>query len=170
MDVPVIETERLLLRGYKASDLDAFAEMNSDPEFVLYFGTGQPLSRWDSWNVLTMLAGHWMLRGFGFWIVEEKNSGIFVGRVGIWRPDGWPGTEIAWGISKAHWGKGYATEAAEAAKAWAFDNLDIDELISVIHPENEASKKVAIRIGEKYRETTEVNGKVSEIFTVSRPS
>ncbi|MBU2865134.1 GNAT family N-acetyltransferase [Reinekea forsetii] len=170
MNIPVIETERLRLRGYKASDLDAFAQMNSDPEFVLYFGTGQPLSRWDSWNVLTMLAGHWMLRGFGFWIVEEKNTGAFVGRVGIWKPDGWPGTEIGWGISKSHWGKGYATEAAEASMTWAFDNLEIDELISVIHPENEPSKKVAIRIGEKYKETIEVNGKLSEIYAVSRPS
>lgn len=170
MDIPVIETKRLRLRGFKDSDLDDFSEMNFDPEFAKYFGTGKPLSRWDSWNVLTMLAGHWMIRGFGFWIVEEKITGDFVGRVGVWHPDGWPGTEIGWGISKKHWGKGYATEAAEAAKNWAFGNLDIEELISVIHPENEPSKKVAVRIGEAYKETINVNGKLSDIYSIYRPS
>lgn len=170
MDIPVIETKRLRLRGFKDSDLDDFSEMNFDPEFAKYFGTGKPLSRWDSWNVLTMLAGHWMIRGFGFWIVEEKITGDFVGRVGVWHPDGWAGTEIGWGISKKHWGKGYATEAAEAAKNWAFGNLDIEELISVIHPENEPSKKVAVRIGEAYKETINVNGKLSDIYSIYRPS
>jgi len=169
MEIPIIETERLRLRGWQATDLEDFSKMNSDPEFVKYFDTGQPLSRRDSWNVLTMLAGHWMIRGFGFWAVEELNSKKFVGRVGIWRPEGWPGTEIGWGISRHYWGKGYATEAAEAAKKWAFEKLDINELISVIHPDNEPSKKVALRINETYKKTVEVSGKTSDIYAVSKP-
>jgi RimJ/RimL family protein N-acetyltransferase len=168
MLIPEIETDRLRLRGMKNSDLDAFAEMNADPEFARYFGTGEPLSRFDSWKVLSMLAGHWALNGFGFWIVEEKQSNQLIGRVGIWNPDGWPGTEIGWGIAREHWGKGYATEAALAAKNWAFDHLDIDELISVIHPDNEASKRVAKRIGEVYTKTIDVLGKTSDIYTIRR--
>ena len=170
MDIPVLETERLRLREILAEDLDDFSEMNSDPDFTKFFGTGKPLTRWESWNVMAMLAGHWVIRGFGFWIVEEKDSNAFVGRVGIWHPDGWPGTEIGWGISPKFWGKGYATEAAEAAKKWAFDNLDVTQLISVIHPDNEASKRVAIRIGETYQETMDVNGKISDIYSIQKPS
>lgn len=166
MNIPIVETERLRLRGISAEDLDDFSEMNANPDFARYFGTGKPLSRWESWNVLTMLAGHWMVRGFGFWFVEEKVTKKFVGRVGIWYPDGRPGTEIGWGISPDYWGKGYATEAARASKDWAFTNLGVDELISVIHPENEASKRVAIRIGEAYRETMDVNGKESHIYSI----
>lgn len=168
MDIPVIETERLRLRGMSAEDLDDFAEMNASPDFAKYFGTGEPLSRWESWNVLAMLAGHWMVRQFGFWFVEEKETRRFVGRVGIWYPDGWPGIEIGWGISPKFWGKGYATEAARASRDWAFQALDLDELISVIHPENEASKRVAMRIGESFRETLTVNGKRSDIYSMSR--
>jgi RimJ/RimL family protein N-acetyltransferase len=169
MKVPILETDRLILRGIRSSDIDAFAEMNSNPKFVKYFGTGEPLSRWDSWSVLTMLAGHWMVRGFGFWFVEERETKKFVGRVGIWHPDGWPGTEIGWGIAAEYWGKGYATEAAVSARDWAFKSLEIDELISVIHPDNEASKKVAVRIGEKFKKTIDVNGKKSDIYAISRP-
>ncbi len=166
MNIPIIETDRLRLRGISAEDLDDFSKMNASPDFARYFGTGKPLSRWESWNVLTMLAGHWMVRGFGFWFVEEKATKRFVGRVGIWYPDGWPGTEIGWGISPDYWGKGYATEAARASRDWAFSNLEINELISVIHPENEASKRVAIRIGEAYRETMDVNGKECHIYAM----
>jgi RimJ/RimL family protein N-acetyltransferase len=110
-----------------------------------------------------------MVRGFGFWFVEERETKKFVGRVGIWHPDGWPGTEIGWGIAAEYWGKGYATEAAVSARDWAFKSLEIDELISVIHPDNEASKKVAFRIGEKFKKTMDVNGKKSDIYAISRP-
>jgi len=168
MNVPTVETERLYLREIRPSDLDAFARLNAHPDFVRYFGTGNPLSRWESWNVAAMLAGHWALYGFGFWMVEEKGTQAFVGRVGVWHPEGWPGTEIGWGIAPEYWGRGYATEAAAASMQWAFEHLDIDELISVIHPDNEASKKVALRLGETYRETSLVNGKRSDIYSISR--
>lgn len=166
--VPTLTTSRLKLRGFEESDLDPLAEMNANPEFAKFLGNGKPLSRWESWNILMMLAGHWALRGYGMWLVENKKTREFVGRVGIWYPAGWPKVEISWGIAPAHWGNGYATEAAEVAMHWAFSNLELNELVSIIHPDNEASKKVARRLGERYKVTTKVNGRKSYIYSITR--
>lgn len=167
MDVPVIETSRLRLRGWKETDIDALAELNANPEFIRYFGQGVPISRFESWKVLAMLAGHWALKGFGIWVVEDKASGEFLGRVGIWDPADWPGVEIGWGIAPKHWGKGYAPEAARASMEWGFRHLDIDSLISVIHPDNQASKLVARKIGESFSHSQEVMGKMSDIYKIT---
>lgn len=168
MNVPVIETSRLRLRGWKNSDAAALAELNANPEFVRFFGNGEPIDKFESWKVLAMLAGHWMLKGFGFWLVEDKFSNEFVGRVGIWEPEGWPGVETGWGISPKHWGKGYAPEAAIAAMTWGFENLEIDALISVIHPDNHASKMVAYKIGETFSHSQQVNGKLCDIYRITK--
>jgi RimJ/RimL family protein N-acetyltransferase len=168
MVIPVIETERLRLRGFEASDLDALAALNADERFVKYFGTGKPLTRYESWNVLAMIVGHWHLNHFGLWLVEDRITKEFIGRVGCWQPENWPGIEVAWGISPDYWGLGYATEAARASLQWGFSNLETDMFISVIHPENIASKRVAERIGERYAKTEPVNGKPSDIYAISR--
>jgi RimJ/RimL family protein N-acetyltransferase len=119
-----IETPRLLLRMLRGSDLDAYAEMCADPEVMRYLGDGQPLSRSEAWRHLAMVLGHWRLRGYGFWAVEERSSGELVGRVGCWRPEGWPGFEVGWTLRRAYWGRGYATEAARASISDAFIELD----------------------------------------------
>lgn len=168
MEIPVIETERLRLRGFEASDLDSFAALNANPRFIKFFGTGQPISRYESWQVMAMLVGHWHLNRFGFWLVEDRETNQFIGRVGCWRPENWPGIEVVWGISPDFWGYGYATEAAKASLEWGFTNLNVDRLISVIHPDNMSSKRVAARIGEVYTTTESVNGKVSDIYEVTR--
>ncbi|MFQ3231374.1 GNAT family N-acetyltransferase [Reinekea sp.] len=166
--IPVLETQRLRLREFKATDKEAFAALNASPEFSRYFGNGEPIGRLDSWKVMAMIAGHWQLYGFGFWLVEEIETKKLVGRIGIWHPDGWPGTEIGWGISPEFWGKGYAKEAALAAMKWGFENLAVDELISVIHPENKASKNLALAVGESYSHNEDVFGKPSEIYKITR--
>jgi len=79
--------------------------------------------------------------------VIEKSTGRWVGRLGPWRPDGWPGTEVAWGLAKEAWAKGYATEGATAATDWAFDNLGWTEVIHTIDPDNAPSIALARRLG-----------------------
>ncbi|MBF9018265.1 MULTISPECIES: GNAT family N-acetyltransferase [unclassified Oceanispirochaeta] len=168
MDIPIVETERLRLRGFVLSDFEELVKLNMNQDFVNFFGTGEVISRYESWNVLSMMVGHWQLREFGLWLVEDKISNTFIGRVGCWQPEGWPGVEVAWGISPSYWGKGYAPEAARASIEWAFSNISTNKLISVIHPENKASKRVAIKIGEKHTSTEIVNGKKSDIYTITR--
>lgn len=146
-----IETERLLLRQFRQDDIDAYAEMLSDEETMRYIGgTG---NRMDAWTRMAGALGHWQLRGFGLFAVEEKASGRFIGRIGAYYPEGWPAIELGWALTPAAQGSGYATEASKACALWMFDDLKLAEIISIIHPDNVASVRVAERLGEKLKTT-----------------
>ena len=147
MSGPVIETERLMLRVPEQGDLDGWAAMMADEEAARFIGGVQP--RTASWRGLASMAGSWSLLGFGMFSVVEKSTGQWVGRIGPWMPEGWPGTEVGWGLMRQAWGKGYAVEAAEATIDWAFDNLGWTEVIHCIDPDNTPSQKVAQRLGSK---------------------
>src|SRR5262245_22960661 len=113
MSRPALETERLRLRQFRDSDIDSYASMCANPEVMRYLSAnGELLSRADAWRQMSMFLGHWELRGYGTWAVEEKSSGAFVGRVGLHFPEGWPDRELGWTVDRQFWGKGYAVEAA----------------------------------------------------------
>lgn len=145
--IPQLQTERLLLRGLRQEDFEDYARFHADPDVVRYLSRS-PVSRTDAWRSLAVMIGHWVLRGYGMWGVERKSDGAFVGRVGLWNPEGWPGLEVGWTLGKEFWGQGYATEAARAAMDFAFITQDISRLLSVIDVENLASQRVAERLGE----------------------
>ena len=146
--VPVLETPRLRLRGWQAEDFDAFAAMMADSDVARFLTLDQlPMDRATAWRSMAMLAGHWHLRGCGMFVLEEKASGTFVGRAGPWQPEGWAGFEIGWGLVRGAWGRGFATEAAAAAGAWAFQTFGLTEVISLIHADNVRSQAVARRLG-----------------------
>ena len=162
-----LETERLLLRLFRESDLDAYAEMCGDPAVMRYLG-GTTLSRAEAWRNMATVLGHWQLRGFGLWAVEERTSGQLVGRVGCWRPEGWPGLELAWTLRRAFWGKGYATEAARTALDVAFSHLGQSHVISMIHRENEPSIRVAGRLGMRREGSAELLGHPVVVYGIRR--
>ncbi len=103
------------------------------------------------WRVLMSLIGAWHAHGFAMFSVVEKSTDRWVGRLGPWKPDGWPGTEIGWTISRDCWGRGYATEGAIAATDWAIDTLGWTDIIHSIAPENVASQQVARKLGSQNR-------------------
>lgn len=144
---PTLETERLLLRPPQEEDLDGWEILMGDEEAARFIGGASP--RPVAWRSLAAMAGSWMLHGYGMFSVLEKDSGRWVGRLGPWCPEGWPGTEVGWGLIRDAWGKGYATEGATAAIDWAFANLGWSEVIHCIDPENVGSKAVAQRLGSK---------------------
>jgi RimJ/RimL family protein N-acetyltransferase len=148
-----LETERLKLRMWRESDLDAYAEMCADPLVMKYLSPGKVFSRPEAWRSMAFFMGHWQLRGYGHWAVEEKATGAMIGRIGFLNPEGWPGFEIGWTLARHAWGKGFATEGAKAALQYAFNELDQPHVISLIHPENAPSMRVAERIGEKFERT-----------------
>jgi RimJ/RimL family protein N-acetyltransferase len=166
--MPEIRTERLLLRLPRANDLDPLIEIHEHPD-VVRFLSGNPASgRPGAWRTLAMFVGHWTLRGYGPWVVEESATGAVIGRVGLWNPEGWPGIEIGWVIHHARWGHGFATEAARAALGWAWDHVDTDHIISIIEPGNVRSIRVAEKIGEQYEATDFLDGKTVAIYGVHR--
>ena len=170
MNVPIIETDRLILREWRNDDFDTYAKMCADPEVMRYLGSGKPLDRFETWRHMAFLVGHWELLGFGHWAVEEKSSGRFAGRVGFLNPVGWPGFEIGWTLGREFWGMGYATEAARGALPFAFNELDRAHVISLIHPDNKASIHVAERLGESLEGKTELFGHEVLIYGIDRPT
>ena len=163
----VLETERLRLRLFRESDLDAYAEMCADPEVMRYLGNCQPMSRADAWRHMALVVGHWQLRGYGMWAVEERTSGEMIGRVGCWFPEGWPGPEVGWALRREFWRRGYATEAARASVRYAFTQLNWPRVISVIRPDNAASIRVAERIGERLEGRTQLMGFDTLIYGIN---
>ena len=162
-----LETERLILRWFRADDFPAYLTMAQDPE-VMKFLTGEPQTEIEAWKNMAAHIGHWYFRGYGTWAVEEKASGRVVGRIGLMNPAGWPGFECGWTLARASWGKGYATEGARRAMAYAFTELNRDHVISLIQPENVNSIRVAERLGEKVEGKTEFLGKQCLIYGISR--
>jgi len=165
--MPELETPRLLLRPLEERDLDEYAAIFADPEVARYLG-GEPASREDAWRSMAQFLGHEVLRGWTNNAVVEKESGRLLGRCGLWRPEGWPGLEVGWALARSSWGHGYATEAATAWRDWAFESLDAEELVSVIHRENERSIAVARRIGHRYLRDIEVRGYPCVLWGQSR--
>jgi RimJ/RimL family protein N-acetyltransferase len=163
-----LETARLTLRMLRESDFEEYAEMSADPEVMRYIGDGQALARPMAWRNMALMVGHWALRGYGVWAAEERASGALVGRIGFWYPDGWPGFELGWVLRRQFWGRGYATEGARAALGLAFTRLRQPHVVSLIHPNNSASVRVAERLGERPVGTTEVFGRPALVYRITR--
>jgi RimJ/RimL family protein N-acetyltransferase len=142
-----VETPRLLLRLPRVEDLDGWAAMMLDEPAARFIGGVIP--REVSWRQLMTMIGAWHATGIAMFSVVEKSSGRWVGRLGPWMPEGWPGTEVGWAIVRDCWGKGYATEGAAAATEWAFDNLGWTNVIHSIDPANVASQAVARKLGSR---------------------
>jgi RimJ/RimL family protein N-acetyltransferase len=142
---PTLETERLILRPPAAADFEAWAAFAGDEDSTRYLGGTQ--ARSVAWRGMAAMTGCWTLRGFGMFCVIEKATGDWIGRLGPWMPEGWPGTEVGWGIVRSRWGRGYATEGATAAIDWAFDACGWTEVIHCIDPGNVNSQAVARRLG-----------------------
>ena len=162
-----LETTRLVLRPFRESDLDAYAAICADPQVMRFIG-GKPYTRAETWRHMATMLGHWQLRGYGMWAVQEKSSGLLVGRTGFNDYEGWPGFELAWTLGRPHWGRGYATEGARAALDYAFSTLDRTHVISLIHPDNTASIRVAERLGEQLEGRAEIFGMEVSVYGVHR--
>ena len=159
-EVPVIETKRLKLRGHRLEDFVACTAMWADPIVTRYIG-GRPLSEEEAWTKFLRYSGHWTVMGFGFWAIEEKESGGFVGELGfadfkreiVPSLDGAP--ELGWVLASRVHGKGYATEAVRAVVSWGETHFGSARIFCLINPENLASIRVAEKCGfQEFRHTT----------------
>lgn len=159
---PVLETERLRLRRHELSDLDASAAMWADPEVARFIG-GSPSSREESWGRLLRYVGHWQLLGHGFWLIEDKASGAFIGEGGwgTFKREIEPrfdAPEQGWALVTAAHGKGYAHEAMRAALDWGVAHFGRTDFVCMIAPENTPSHRVAEKAGYREFKRTEYKG------------
>jgi RimJ/RimL family protein N-acetyltransferase len=168
-DIPIIETERLILRGHRLSDFEAYARMWADPVVTRFIG-GRPRTREEAWIRFLRHAGMWHHLGFGFWAVEDKLTGGFVGETGFHElkrqltPSIEGTLEAAWGfVTEAH-GKGYATEAVAAALDWADRHYPRRPVTCIIDPAHTASIRVAEKHGFRERERTTYHDEPTIVF------
>jgi RimJ/RimL family protein N-acetyltransferase len=161
-----LQTERLNLRTFREADLEDYARICADPEVVRH--VGPPFSRAEAWLHIATMLGHWQLRGYGMWAVEDRAGGALIGRIGFYEPEGWPGLELGWMLARDQWGRGLATEGARAALAFAFATLRKPQVISLIRPENIASIRVAEKLGERPQGRSRALGVEALVFGIRR--
>jgi RimJ/RimL family protein N-acetyltransferase len=146
-----IETEKLLLRGWREENVEPYARLCADPEVMRYIGGGATMTREQSERQIWQFVRHWEEHGFGLWAMEEKATGAFVGFVGLAHQEDWTEgphkTEVGWRLAREFWGRGLATEGAKASVAYGFEKLGLEGIISIIQPENTASRRVAEKAG-----------------------
>lgn len=166
--IPSIETARLTLRPFREDDVRGLYELSQDPDVIRFMGDRRVPTLQETWRAVAGWMGHWAMRGYGQWAIEERGSGRIIGRAGIINPAEWPGPEVGYLLGRAWWGHGYATEAASAAMSWGFEQVGFDEVISLIDPENHRSIAVATRLGETLRGETDLLGSRVLIYGISR--
>ncbi len=142
-----IETPRLLLRPPRLEDFEAWARFMDDETGTRFIGGRQ--ARPVAWRAFMTMCGCWHMTGIAMFSVIEKSTGQWIGRLGPWNPEGWPAPEIGWGISREHWGKGYASEGAAAAMDYACEVLGWEHMIHCIDENNVASQGVARKLGSR---------------------
>jgi RimJ/RimL family protein N-acetyltransferase len=164
---PELETDRLHFRLPRESDFPTFETWYSNMDVMRYLG-GKTLDKVLGWRHLAYLLGHWQMRGYGYYAVEEKSAGRLIGRVGFTNQQGWPGFELGWTIAPEYQGRGYATEAARMLLRYGFDALDQPHIISLIHPDNAPSRKVAEKLGQKIEGETTIIDMPVLIYGIDR--
>ena len=155
--VPTIETARLRLRAFREDDLDRWSAVMADPATVRYLGA-EPFGREDTWRRALLSTGLWTILGYGYWVAERNEDGLVVGQIGFadFKRDMTPSIEglpeMGWIVAPQAQGRGYATEAALAALAWADEAMAGREIVAIISHGNDASVRIAEKTGFAIRE------------------
>jgi RimJ/RimL family protein N-acetyltransferase len=165
VSVPHLRTQRLLLREYRMADFDAFAANLADPVATEFTGTHD---RRTAWRIFGCCTGDWILQGAGWWGVEPLGGGGMVGYVGAFFRETWPEIEIGWGVFRAEWGRGFATEAVAEVLRYVFDVREEQRATALIHPDNARSLRVAEKVGMTYESEAELFGTRVGRFVRSR--
>ncbi|MEX5713608.1 GNAT family N-acetyltransferase [Parafrankia sp. FMc6] len=165
--IPSVLTPRLKLRSWHLTDVEPYLAMARHPDMSLY--TSSPSRIGSVWGMTAFQIGHWALNRFGMWIIEERTTGEFLGRAGLYEEYGWPDIEVAWTVRRDRWGQGIATEAGAAALEFAFTEVDRERVISIIHPENKGSIRVAEKLGLSLAEgPVDRDGEPRNIYAITR--
>lgn len=149
-----LRTDRLLLRQWRAEDIEPYSRFFANQDTAQYFGGRRNPD--DAWRHMAMMIGHWQLNDFGYWAVEELKDKTFVGCVGLWKSVDWPELELGYWIDDRQQRKGFAEEAAIACIRYAQNTLKASSLVSYIVSENLPSQKLAMKLGAKLVQEVEL--------------
>lgn len=166
LSIPVLETERLILRAPASRDFDTLAAFFADETRA--WGFGGALNRDEAWRWMASVLGHWALRGYGFWMIADKETDAALGLCGIWNPEGAPEPEIGWVAFAGAEGRGIAYEAAQTARRHAYEVMGMGALTSNILPGNTRSIALAERMGAHFERTYE-NRRLGEMLVYRHP-
>ena len=158
-----LETERLLLRQFVETDWRDLHEYYSDRNATRYT-FGRDLNEGDTWRIMCGMIGHWQVRGYGPYALQRKTDDKLLGTVGFWFPNDWPEPEIKWGLAAHAWGRGFASEAARAVLEAGHEYLPDIRFISMIHPDNEASIRLALALGASYESESLYEGETFHVY------
>lgn len=169
IDVPILLTPRLRLRGHREDDLADCAAMWGDPEITRHIG-GRPFAEEEVWQRILRYVGHWALKGFGYWVIEDLVTGRFVGEAGLsdgrrrLEPSWGSAPEMGWALAGWAHGRGLATEAVAAVLRWAERELSEPRTVCMIEPANAASRRVAHKCGYRPYAQGRYHGTAVELF------
>jgi RimJ/RimL family protein N-acetyltransferase len=156
-EIPTLRTDRLVMRAFRATDIDAWATMEADPEVRRYRGNN-PRTRTEAWTAMETSLGQWALRGYGLFALELAADRRFAGFAGVLQPADWPEPELSYSLARHAWGQGLATEAAGAARDWTFARHGMKRLASFIWADNARSIRVAEKLGAVREGELELRG------------
>ena len=165
ISVPLLHTDRLILREYRVEDFELFADHLANPESSAHLGSAD---RATAWRIFCSHAGLWLLSGTGWWSIEDRQTGHLVGSVGAFFRDESTVLEMGWNTYRAFWGKGIANEAAAAVLSYAFEVRREPQVRALIGSGNESSRRVAERLGMMYEMETELHGKAVNSYMRER--
>jgi len=152
---------------FTEDDFEQYATICANPDVMRFLG-GKPFDRTEAWRHMAYMIGHWQLRGYGYFAAEDEQSGKLAGRIGYTNSTGWPGFELGWTLAPDFQGKGLATEGARRLLLYAFEEMDRPHVISLIHPDNTPSIRVAERLGEKLEGKAEIFGTTVQVYGIDR--
>ena len=175
MQQTILETPRLILRTVDPeADFPAWAECFADKATMAGLGGGPGMSRAQAWRHMATVIGHHAIRGYSFYSVIDKQSGLWVGRVGHWSPEGWPEPEVGWTIHRKFWRQGYGYEAGRACIDYAFNILGWPRVVHTIDKENIASITLARKLGSEWLYDIDgvpaISDKAHHVFGQNAPS
>lgn len=169
-EIPILTSNRVILRGFRPNDTERFLQaMTEDatasPNSILI----REAARHQAWRVLAMVAGAWQLEGHGYWAIELRETGELIGRIGSFKPRGWPHLEVGWEIFKEYRQHGYATEGVVAALQWYYEILRVESVTFCIPQANLPSQKLAQSLGASMNEQQDLpNGSKLGIWVVGQ--
>jgi len=166
----VLETDRLILRLLTMDDLDALSVLYRDPDVRKYFPEGTLTYEETKEELEWIIDVYYGQHGFGLWATIHKKTGEFIGRCGLlpWTIDGRKEVEVAYMLAKPHWGQGLATEAAGAILRYGFEQLEYTRLICLVDPDNQASRRVAQKIGMTLELEGDIAGYPTALYSIQR--